>query len=516
MLPSLVRCHSDTAFCRDSSLALVTQHNFLLQQAKQGQPQAIVTLLNNRLRLQGVFVAKHSLKNDCLSLMLQGQQVKSQSKVISCIEEGLKKLKPKDLLSATIYARTSANSKVIWKQTIVLSQFASQEKKIEEEVTDSTISRENPISDSEISSAKNQPRTEKRVDSYPTTYSQVSGITHLPSQTRRKTVINNTRSKHLDKGFNSFLGRTKAKLKLNLEYKSLEDHLDLVTVSLTILFLFVLWFIFDSASFLLILPLLVLGCVSSCIALYKNQNFINWFFLGFLGFFLWGLPYIYLIFMPGEDLEEIRRKNQERKLKKELKNQERKLKEELENQKLLSLFEDATVVFEQTASYRGGLKGYPTHLEKAGMAYLTENALIFIQDILKCKLIYSDIMDVTLDNFQIEDHRSLLLDSDTARQLQNVKNIVNIKYLDEDSAERDVKFQIHGALMVQGEEIKAREFLNRILDFKHQFLKPEIHISQEQGDDVFAKLDKLNNLKNRGIISDDEFECKKAKLLEEI
>ena len=512
----------------------MTQHNSLLQQAKHGQPQAIVAILNNRLRLQGVFVAKHSLKNDCLSLMLQGQQVKSQGKVISCIEEGLKKLKPKDLLSATIYARTSANSKVIWKQTIVLSQFTSQEKKIEEEATDSTISRENPISDSEISLAENQPRTEKRVDSYPTTYSQVSGITHLPSQTRRKTVINNTKSKHLGKGFNSFLERTKAKLELNLEYKSFEDHLDSVTVLLTVFFLFGIWLTAYSVSFLFILPLLVLGCVSSCVALYKNRNFINWFFLGFLGFFIWGLPYVYLVFMPADNLEKVKKRNQEikqrnqeikqrnqeikqeRKLKKELENQERKLKEEIESQTILSLFKDETIVFDQTASYRGGLKGYPTHLEKVGMAYLTENALIFIQDILKCKLIYSDMVDVTLDNFQIEDHRSLLLSGDTARQLQNVKNIVNIKYIDEDSVERDVKFQIHGALMVQGEEIKAREFLNRILDFKHQFLKPEIHISQEQGDDVFAKLDKLNDLKNRGIISDDEFECKKSKLLDEI
>jgi len=431
------------------------------------------------------------------------------------------------LLSAAIYARTSANSQVIWKQTIVLSQLASQEKQIEEEVSDSSMSRETPISDSEISSAESQPRIEKKADSYPTTYSQVSGITHLPSKPRRTTVINNTSSKHPGKVFNSFLERTKAKLQLNLEYKSFEDHLDSSTAFLIVCFLFGLWFIAYSGSFLFVLPLLVLACVSSVVAIYKNRNFINWFFIGFLGFFLWGLPYLYLVFMPAEDLEKIRQENQERKLKKELENQERKLKkelenqerkleEELENQKILSLFEDENVVFEQAASYRGGLKGYPARLEKVGMAYLTKNALIFIQDILKCKPMYSNIMDVTLDNFQIEDHRSLLLDGDTARQLQNVKNIVNIKYLDGDSVERDVKFQIHGALMVQGEEIKAREFLNRILDFKHQFFKPEVNVHKNQEDDVFSKIDKLNDLKTRGIISEDEFECKKAKLLDEI
>lgn len=359
------------------------------------------------------------------------------------------------MLSAAIYARTSANSQVIWKQTIVLSQLASQEKQIEEEVSDSSMSRETPISDSEISSAESQPRIEKKADSYPTTYSQVSGITHLPSKPRRTTVINNTSSKHPGKVFNSFLERTKAKLQLNLEYKSFEDHLDSSTALLIVCFLFGLWFTTYSISFLFVLPLLVLACVSSVVAIYKNRNFINWFFIGFLGFFLWGLPYLYLVFMPAEDLEKIRQENQEKKLKKELENQEKKLEEELENQKILSLFEDENVVFEQAASYRGGLKGYPARLEKVGMAYLTKNALIFIQDILKCKLMYSNIMDVTLDNFQIEDHRSLLLDGDTARQLQNVKNIVNIKYLDEDSVERDVKFQIHGALMVQGEEIKV-------------------------------------------------------------
>ncbi|KPQ31640.1 MAG: Short C-terminal domain [Phormidium sp. OSCR] len=60
--------------------------------------------------------------------------------------------------------------------------------------------------------------------------------------------------------------------------------------------------------------------------------------------------------------------------------------------------------------------------------------------------------------------------------------------------------------MVQGEEIKAREFLNRILDFKHQFLKPEVNVHKNQEDDVFSKIDKLNDLKTRGIISEDEFE----------
>jgi len=65
----------------------MSQHN-LLELAKQGDANAIATLINQALQPQGI-TAKASIKNGCLQIMLEAQQVPNQQVVVSLIYDGL-------------------------------------------------------------------------------------------------------------------------------------------------------------------------------------------------------------------------------------------------------------------------------------------------------------------------------------------------------------------------------------------------------------------------------------------
>lgn len=114
--------------------------------------------------------------------------------------------------------------------------------------------------------------------------------------------------------------------------------------------------------------------------------------------------------------------------------------------------------------------------------------------------------------------RGFLAFGDGGRQLQQTKNTIDLQFIDDNNIKRNAKFQIHGAFTIPGEEVKAREFLNHLLEFKDRFIVSN-HQSLSQNKpqlDNFSKLEKLKQLKDRGIISDTEFEIKKKQFLDEM
>ena len=118
----------------------------------------------------------------------------------------------------------------------------------------------------------------------------------------------------------------------------------------------------------------------------------------------------------------------------------------------------------------------------------------------------------------MEAYRGFWAFGDEGRQLQQTKNTIDVCYLDNKNVERNAKFQIHGAFTISGEEVKAREFLNYLLEFKDQFIVSS-HESLSQNSsqlNSFSKLENLKKLKDSGIISDTEFETKKKQFLDEM
>lgn len=159
--------------------------------------------------------------------------------------------------------------------------------------------------------------------------------------------------------------------------------------------------------------------------------------------------------------------------------------------------ENEQIVHFQAASYRGGIKGYPNQEKINGYAFVLDDYFVFYDNIITWKIPYKKLIEAKLDNFQMEEERALrALHADAGRQLQETKNTLELIYLDAEGIERNARFQIHGASTIPGEEIKAREFLNYILEFKNKFF----HKTHINGTDISLKLEKLMEDKKRSII----------------
>jgi hypothetical protein len=173
------------------------------------------------------------------------------------------------------------------------------------------------------------------------------------------------------------------------------------------------------------------------------------------------------------------------------------------------------VVFQQLASYRGGLPGYPSSTDKPGRAYILGDSIIFHDEQISWHIAYNKVIGAELDFFQLRGSRAFFAGGNVGRMLQEVKNTVAVTYLDTENIERTVKFQIHGAATIPGEGVKAQEFLNHLLDFKKSFLKKE-EVSAANQNDPLSTLKKLKELKDQGVISESEFEAKKQSILQQL
>jgi hypothetical protein len=168
------------------------------------------------------------------------------------------------------------------------------------------------------------------------------------------------------------------------------------------------------------------------------------------------------------------------------------------------------VVFNQWATYQGGIAGYPNSASLYGMAVVLNKSFAFYDKQMTVKILYVNVLEVKLENFQVGAIRGALAAGAVALQLQQTQNILSIRYRDEKGVERDARFQINGSVTIPGEAERAREFLNYLLEFKGDFS------ANSPTSDPMARLEKLKALKDRGVISDAEFQAKKTKLLEQM
>ncbi len=128
------------------------------------------------------------------------------------------------------------------------------------------------------------------------------------------------------------------------------------------------------------------------------------------------------------------------------------------------------------------------------------------------------VRSLDLQNFRMSGTRGFLAafgGGATGVMLQNVKNTLKVTYLDSQDMEWSVTFRIHGALTVPGEQQTAMEVLGQTNRFKSRFAKPpgSKDNSASGPETVVVKLGQLTELKERGIISAEEFEAKKKEIL---
>lgn len=93
----------------------------LLDRAKQGDAEAIATLMNDVLQPQDMWV-KAMLDRDCLQVMLKSAAVLNQVICIAFIQRGLQCLQPETIQHVRVYAWQVGDAFPLWIATFALEQ----------------------------------------------------------------------------------------------------------------------------------------------------------------------------------------------------------------------------------------------------------------------------------------------------------------------------------------------------------------------------------------------------------
>lgn len=443
----------------------------LIEQAKEGDINAIATLLSRQLAPKNIRVQANQ-KSGFLNLLFEAEQTPSQTQLVPWTNRALNNLQPKGISVVRLYARIKGQSEFAWKTQIQV-EFNAQDAsntQIDHLISSQVQIHQKINSPSDHSTPKNTLAKKRKIT----------------NQTKKTTKI--------------------VKSKPNGDWASqysykLEQSNNFMVIALST-FLGLVYFAFVNVG---IIFLGILAIIPANAARNKGYTVWKWWCYGFIfiplaAILVGALP-------PRPESPSFELEERERKAKAQM---------QVIKERLNVLLHDEILVFKQSASYRGGVKGFPKRLEEMGIAYITNSSFIFLHSVMDFKLFHFRIIDATLDTFQMDEVRAFLASGDVARQLQNTKNVVNIAYMDEDDVERNARFQIHGAALIQGEELNAQEFLNYLFEFKKDFYKKDAISKPQDGRDAFIKMKRLKQLLDQGIITQNEFENKKKKLLDDV
>lgn len=91
----------------------------VVRQAKEGNPQAIATLIGKSLTAKGMAV-KATNNNGCLVVQVEAQTVPPQQGVVNFVKTGLLNLKPNNISQAIIQGRVTGQPEAAWQESFNL------------------------------------------------------------------------------------------------------------------------------------------------------------------------------------------------------------------------------------------------------------------------------------------------------------------------------------------------------------------------------------------------------------
>lgn len=112
---------------------------------------------------------------------------------------------------------------------------------------------------------------------------------------------------------------------------------------------------------------------------------------------------------------------------------------------------------------------------------------------------------------------AMLSSNGDTKSLEQMNNI-NISYLDDEGAEQMARVEMLTGTTVYGHAAKCQKLVDLLREKKilSKLNKEKSESVQSTGDDVLAQIEKLASLKEIGLLSEDEFNQKKATLLEKL
>ncbi len=120
---------------------------FIIHRAKQGDPQAIASLLNESLAFRKVQIIDSGLTEGCLHLKLESHRIPNQKKLMPFIREEVVSLELPSVEKLEVVGCVTGNEEPVWKETVNLQNIASSFK----EVAQIAVARSDEIEAEEIS-----------------------------------------------------------------------------------------------------------------------------------------------------------------------------------------------------------------------------------------------------------------------------------------------------------------------------------------------------------------------------
>jgi Short C-terminal domain len=172
-------------------------------------------------------------------------------------------------------------------------------------------------------------------------------------------------------------------------------------------------------------------------------------------------------------------------------------------------------------TYLGGLPDYPS--KKVGKINLILRSSGFeLRPTLGSRswfagfvIPYSGVADVILEQ-RVVGTAEALLSGLNSRQLNQANNIHIIA--DGPNGQLVLRLEMLTGVTVMGQAKKCREFMDRLLtlEIRNQFQQSPPLAPQPTGDDPMRQLERLAELHDKGILTDEEFSLKKAEILKRL
>lgn len=186
-----------------------------------------------------------------------------------------------------------------------------------------------------------------------------------------------------------------------------------------------------------------------------------------------------------------------------------------EQDALLAQHVPAVVKFNVAANYHGGYPGLPDIID-GGHLYLGQEELVWLKLPTVLRIPYPDIYDLDLDNFKVSMVRSLIAgesDNDVHRLKNTVVVICRIN-----SIKQRVKFEVWGGLSVHAGALNAQKVVDHLAEFRHLFAQEHAptalpNPTSTSTFSVMDELERLAQMRERGLLDDEEFKAFKARLL---
>lgn len=131
---------------------------------------------------------------------------------------------------------------------------------------------------------------------------------------------------------------------------------------------------------------------------------------------------------------------------------------------------------------------------------------------------YNKISELRIEKRTISTTEVFLGGGDSANQEQ--ENVICILYTSEDGKKLTLRVEMLTGVTIYNQAAKCREFMDLLRQYeiteKFQSENKTDSNNSSNGNDVLAQIEKLNQLKNAGILTEEEFTQKKQDLLNKI